>query len=263
MPCRSLVDLNASTPPKSLPLWPMWPIASMLGAPCCPLKRITSPANVSWPLSPNRLSVLVWFAAPSFGSRVIEKVGFTPAIGELMSQSCDRSKRRAFCTARMNLSTSWSSSALTSRPTSASPKAPARAANPAVATNLRRPFVASFMSPPWKLKPIIRARHGVVNAVARNRVGLEPHAEARGDRPVRGELHAVHVLVKRQLEKPVGLHALRQHVAHSGAEEQELAAAVLGLGLLLGLDAIPVDVDLRGGRALEIAEDVRMAADQL
>src|SRR5262245_18707611 len=70
----------------------------------------------------------------------------------------------------MNLSTSWSSSARTSRPTRAWPNAPATAANPAVATNLRRPLVASFMeSPPERSidlarKPRLRQREPAEHA---------------------------------------------------------------------------------------------------
>ena len=97
----------------------------MLGAPCWPLQRITSPVKESWPPSPKAPRVLVWLAAcGSFaGSSVIEKLGLTPAIGEFSSQSCDRSKSRACFTARMNFSdVVVSSSALTSRPISASPR---------------------------------------------------------------------------------------------------------------------------------------------
>src|SRR6267142_1551927 len=58
MPSGLLVDLAASMPPNSNPLWPMWPIASILGAPCWPLQRITSPVNESWPPSPKEPRVL-------------------------------------------------------------------------------------------------------------------------------------------------------------------------------------------------------------
>ena len=47
MPSGLLVDAAASTPPKSFPSRPMCPIASMLGAPCWPLKCITSDVNES------------------------------------------------------------------------------------------------------------------------------------------------------------------------------------------------------------------------
>src|SRR6185436_12103780 len=67
-PSGLLVDLAASTPPKSRPLCPMWPIASMLGAPCWPLQRITSPVNESCPPSPKVPRVLVWLAAWCSGS---------------------------------------------------------------------------------------------------------------------------------------------------------------------------------------------------
>src|SRR5262249_18618193 len=50
----------------------------------------------------------------------------------------------------------------------------------------------------------------------RNFIPLEAHTEARGHCPVCGELNAVHVLVKRQLEESVRLQALRQQVAHPG-----------------------------------------------
>jgi len=97
MPRRSAVAAAASTPPKSRPLWPMCPMASMLGAPCWPLQCWTSAVNESFPPSPKTPRVPAWVAASD-----MEYVGLTLAIGEFSSQTDARSKSRAFCTFRMN-----------------------------------------------------------------------------------------------------------------------------------------------------------------
>ena len=79
-------------------------MASMLGAPCWPLQCITSAANESCPLSPNVPRVFACVATSSN-----ENGGFTDAIGDSVSQVCERSMRRAL---RMTFQrcASWSSS---------------------------------------------------------------------------------------------------------------------------------------------------------
>ena len=81
MPSGFEVDAAASTPPKSLPSRPMCPIASMLGAPCWPLKCMTSAVKESWPPSPNvpRVFACVAASANAYG-------GLTEAIGDVISQ---------------------------------------------------------------------------------------------------------------------------------------------------------------------------------
>src|SRR4051812_33333067 len=80
----------------------------------------------------------------------------------------------------------------------------------------------SCESPPWKLKR--SSAQGVAQSTPRRGTEseLEPQAEAGRHCPVGRKLHAVHVLVERQLDEPVGLQALRQHVAQPRAEEHEL-----------------------------------------
>src|SRR3954468_22049964 len=118
--------------------------------------------------------------------------------------------------------------------------------------------------PPWKLKPIIRVGRAGVNARSGKDLELEPPTEAGCHRPVGGELHAVHVLVERELNESVGLQALRQHVAHPRAEEEKLAAAVLGLGFASAVPRLVQEVELQHeaelfANALAIAEVERGA----
>src|SRR5256885_1970171 len=61
---------------------------------------------------------------------------------------------------------------------------------------------------------------------------LEPHAHTADERPIGGELHAIYVLVDRQLQEAIHLPVLTERIARARAEEHELAAAVLGLRLI-------------------------------
>src|SRR5256712_1983014 len=101
MPPGVDVAVTASTPPKSFRSRPMWPMASIVGAPCWPLKYMTSEAHdtrlpgacpkISWVIRCVRLS------ANAYG-------GFRPRIGDCSFQVNDRSNRRAPLTARPNSS---------------------------------------------------------------------------------------------------------------------------------------------------------------
>src|SRR3989454_9509202 len=101
MPPGVDVAVTASTPPKSFRSRPMWPMASIVGAPCWPLKYMISEAHdtrlpgacpkISWVIRCVRLS------ANAYG-------GFRPRIGDCSFQVNDRSNRRAPLTARTNSS---------------------------------------------------------------------------------------------------------------------------------------------------------------
>src|SRR5882724_8021461 len=101
MPPGVDVAVTASTPPKSFRSRPMWPMASIVGAPCWPLKYMISDAHdtrlpgacpkISWVIRCVRLS------ANEYG-------GFRPRMGDCSFQVNDRSNRRALLTARTNSS---------------------------------------------------------------------------------------------------------------------------------------------------------------
>src|SRR4051812_4871257 len=74
---------------------------------------------------------------------------------------------------------------------------------------------------------------------------LEAKAAADDHRVRRGELHAVHVLVDRQLQEAVELKALGDLVAHAGADEDGGAAGVVGLGLVAAVSPAPERVRLQ------------------
>ena len=60
---------------------------------------------------------------------------------------------------------------------------------------------------------------------------LKLRADSYHGRFARGELHAVHVLVERQLQERVGLQVLRERVAEAGTEIPRAPARIFGLGL--------------------------------
>src|SRR5437867_3749248 len=78
-PRGSLVAAMASTPPKSRPSRPMWPRASILGAPCWPLHCMISEVNDRWPSKAGLWIVLAWVA-----SSLIENGGLTLAIRRVL-----------------------------------------------------------------------------------------------------------------------------------------------------------------------------------
>src|SRR5256714_689668 len=54
---------------------------------------------------------------------------------------------------------------------------------------------------------------------------------AGDDGPVGAELHAVDVLIERELQEAVDLQFFGEHIAHPGTEKKKPAAAILGLGV--------------------------------
>src|SRR6185503_14932056 len=148
MPRVSAVAAAASTPPNSLPSRPMWPMASMLGAPCWPLHCWISEVKDSLPPSPNAPRVLACVAF-----KVMVYGGLTLAIGEFSSQVCDRSNMRARCTLRMKPSLS---SPCASAPAPFPVAASARPAAAAVLKKSRRSLMASPWSPRGKFAAVER-----------------------------------------------------------------------------------------------------------
>src|SRR5258706_7992971 len=74
---------------------------------------------------------------------------------------------------------------------------------------------------------------------------LEPPADSRERRPIGGELHAVHLLVQRELSESVELGVLRHVPRDAGGEPKLLLAAVLGLRLVAAIAAFPHVVELQ------------------
>src|SRR6185436_7751814 len=186
MPRVSLVALAASTPPNSSPLWPMWPIASIEGAPCCPLHCWISEVKESWPSESKvpRVPACVAFSTIEYG-------GLTLAIGEFSSQVCDRSKMRARSTVRMK-------SSLSSPCACAPVPASARPAAAAVLMNSRRLLMALSFSPRGKFAAVERlARRSALHVVdaALLRVLGREHDPGRRAVGHRVERHAAQVLV--------------------------------------------------------------------
>src|SRR5258708_20095657 len=61
----------------------------------------------------------------------------------------------------------------------------------------------------------------------------------------RDELHAVDVLVKGKLDEAVRLEPAAQRIAHAGAHEEELAAGIVGLGLVAAVARLVERIELQ------------------